>query len=84
MSTPLMQCGHSANSISEGKPACAICAGMDRGAYIIAEEQPEFNNRKASCSYCKHENPSSTELAFFHHQPDKNYDRYYCGCRGWG
>ena len=33
---------------------------------------------------CRCERPSSPKLAFFEHKPDLAYDRYYCGCWGWG
>lgn len=29
------------------------------------------------------EAPSSTDLPFFQHHPDREYDDYYCGCFGW-
>lgn len=37
--------------------------------------------RKGQPCYC--EEPSSFDLAFFAVHPDKPYDEYYCGCRGW-
>ena len=27
--------------------------------------------------------PSSSDLWFFEHRPDEEYDLYYCGCWGW-
>lgn len=27
--------------------------------------------------------PSSTNLPFFEHKPDKPFDEYFCGCWGW-
>ena len=27
--------------------------------------------------------PSSTNLPFFKHCPEKDYDEYFCGCFGW-
>lgn len=27
--------------------------------------------------------PSSTDLPFFKHRPDQQYDYYFCGCFGW-
>lgn len=27
--------------------------------------------------------PSSPDLPFFEHKPDRDTDRYYCGCFGW-
>lgn len=32
---------------------------------------------------CDCEKPSSTDLAFFGHNPKSQYDNFYCGCRGW-
>lgn len=32
---------------------------------------------------CKCEQPSSPDLAFFTHHPEKPYDEFYCGCHGW-
>lgn len=29
------------------------------------------------------EAPSSFDLPFFEHRPDREYDDYYCGCWGW-
>ena len=34
-------------------------------------------------SSCECQKPSSTDLAFFCYQPDKEFDSYYCGCIGW-
>lgn len=32
---------------------------------------------------CMAERPSSPELPFFMHRPDREYDEFYCGCWGW-
>lgn len=32
---------------------------------------------------CKCECQSSSDLAFFKHQPAKPFDEFYCGCKGW-
>jgi len=32
---------------------------------------------------CMCEQPSKTNLPFFEHKPDKDYDEFYCGCWGW-
>ena len=29
------------------------------------------------------ERESSIELPFFEYKPDKEYDKFYCGCGGW-
>lgn len=86
---PMMKCGHAANSIltlPDGTkiPACVICAGIDPGAAVIDDTPPSFEGRTARCSYGPHHDvPSSSALAFFSHRPDRQYDDYYCGCKGW-
>lgn len=86
---PMMKCGHAANAervTKEGKkePVCVICFGIDPGASIIDENPPDFEGRTAICSDCKgNEVPSNIDLAFFESTPEKEHDRYYCGCRGW-
>lgn len=63
MEHPMMKCGHAANSVSNGKPACVICAGTT-AAYEVAEE-PDFSNRKAKC-FCGKILPSNPQrMAFF-------------------
>jgi hypothetical protein len=85
MTTPMMQCGHAANATYDGdKPCCAICIGLEPGAKIVAANPPDLTGRFAECAYGHHgQVASSSELAFFKHEPDKETDRYYCGCRGW-
>lgn len=78
----MMQCGHAANATKEGKPCCAICAGLVAGSDIVALT-PNLVGRKAKCSLCGKIADSSTELAFFEYLPKKEYDIYYDGCLGW-
>jgi hypothetical protein len=69
---------------------CVICAGIDKG-YNICADKPSLKGRKARCDYWrskdKHqpgdEVDSKWSLAFFEYRPDKEYDKYYCGCFGW-
>lgn len=81
----LMKCGHTANAINSGsrKPCCAICIGIDPGAEVVAEIQPTLEGRVARCAFCGLEAKSGLTLAFFEYHPDRPYDMYYCGCRGW-
>lgn len=76
----MMKCGHAANSMSDGKPSCVICDGPDS---LIVVDAPNLTNREAQCAYCKKATPSSVTLAFFEARPNKPYDSFYCGCRGW-
>lgn len=85
--TPVMlACGHASNAVgADGAPACAICVGIHQDARTVVPE-PDLTGRVAHCSYfssCRHEQPSRMTLPFFEHQPDRPYDRYYCGCWGW-
>jgi hypothetical protein len=82
---PLMKCGHAANATrSDGKEVCVICFGINDG-YDQVADAPDLTGRTAKCAYltCKSRQPSSTDLAFFEHKPEKAEDVYYCGCRGW-
>ena len=80
--TPMMQCGHAANGTHDGKPCCVICFGIHQGATIEDKNPPSLEGRKAIC-ICDKTVPSSPELAFFQHLPDRSFDIYYCGCAGW-
>lgn len=83
MNKPMMKCGHAANAESNGKPCCAICAGFNANAFVIAEEINNLEGRFAKCSYCGNKVPSNNNLIFFKYQPDQEFDSYYCGCGGW-
>ena len=87
MTSPMMKCGHAANAMldEDGKkcPACAICAGINPGAYVVDADAPSLEGRFARCHGEKSQVPSSTELAFFRHSPDREFDTYYCGHGGW-
>lgn len=80
----MMACGHSANAIDGNhNPCCAICIGTTPKATQIVE-MPNLQGRKSKCVYGDHAIiDSSTNSAFFEHHPDKEYDTFYCGCRGW-
>jgi len=80
---PIMKCGHAANASFDKKPCCAICAGLDPGAYIEAP-MPDLTGRKASCTYGNHAIvDSNSNLPYFEHCPTRERDSYYCGCYGW-
>lgn len=55
METPMMECGHAANSLlTRGDtqvPACVICHGTNPGATVIAEAPPDLSARRARCTY---------------------------------
>ena len=85
MTPPLMKCGHAANGKDHqtGKPVCVICLGIHPGAEVIETNQPDFNGRKAQCFYCKQTRLSSLDLPFLMQHPEREFDEYYCGCKGW-
>lgn len=79
---PLMKCGHTANgtlNTKDGeKPYCVICDCQE-----LAEEKPTLTGRKAACWCCGKIKDSDYGLPFFKHNPDYEYDEFYCGCDGW-
>lgn len=84
MPNPMMKCGHAANAQDEnGNPCCVICVGIDPGAEIIDNSSPSLEDRKSKCTYCDNTRDSSADLPFFKHQPNKDVDSHYCGCKGW-
>lgn len=88
MTTPLMQCGHTANArTADGRSICAICIGINPGAESIETSPPSLEGRRARCGYyghkCRSECDSALSLAFFEHHAGSKFDSYYCGCYGW-
>lgn len=82
MNHPLMKCGHAANSTSNGKPSCVICAGIIKDNEVI-DQIVDLTGRFAKCAYGGSVVPSSMDLAFFEYRPNEKEDIYYCGCYGW-
>lgn len=93
MSKPMMKCGHAANATRgvDNTPCCVICAPKPEAYEIVSS--PDLTGRQSKCSY-KHDHtkkrgnyphitPSSQDLPFFAHHPDKEFDEHYCGCMGW-
>jgi hypothetical protein len=88
MSKPLLACGHVANGVrtimngdpleAAGIPCCVICSCVEP-----AKEAPNLENRRAKCPDCGRTTASNLDLAFFEVRPKDEFDRYYCGCRGW-
>lgn len=79
----MMKCGHVANAVNQdGDSVCVICYGIVPGADDVAD-MPDMFGRVARCTYCKKEATSNTKLPFFSYTPDRVWDSYYCGCRGW-
>lgn len=79
-----MACGCSSNAekvLASGErvPACVV-HGETR---TMAE--PRLFGRRAKCFYgCDGSVvPSSMELVFFEYKPWREYDGYFCGCRGY-
>lgn len=67
----MMACGHAANAttVVDGQrvPSCAICAGIDPGATMIAPP-PDLTGRISRCT-CGKEAPSDSRmLAFFEYR----------------
>ncbi len=66
MTGTMMKCGHAANATNgEGKPSCAICAGINPGAEEVDTAPPGLTDRQARCP-CGRLAPSDPKaLAFF-------------------
>lgn len=85
----MMKCGHAANATNKlDQPCCVICIGIDPGAEIIDDSPVDLTGRIAICSQHKMSAglgraPSSQNLPFFKHNPNGEFDSYYCGCWGW-
>jgi hypothetical protein len=45
--------------------------------------EPVEGQRVAKCTSCGLISNSQDDLPFFQPTPEKDYDLYYCGCRGW-
>ncbi len=82
MTPPMMACGCVAQGTHKGEPVCVSHMGILPGAYEVAET-PDLAGRVAVCVDCRRERESATALAFFTHDPDRDRDTFYCGCRGW-
>lgn len=81
---PMMKCGHAANAVDkDGNPCCAICAGYTPDAFIVEDKEIDLTGRKARCLDCGSLKDSSPDLPFFEYRPDRKFDGYYCGCKGW-
>ena len=82
MKNCIMRCGHASSGLYEGKPVCVVCA-PDPRAFEIDENIPNLEGREAKCNECGLIVKSRLDLPFFEYRPDKNYDSFYSGCRGW-
>ena len=94
---PMLECGHTANAIRsleandedplqlEAKDkfgsirihSCVICNCS------ISTTPPDLTGRQAKCVYCGSVKESSMSLPFFQVHPDREFDEFYDGCRGW-
>jgi hypothetical protein len=61
--TPLMMCGHAANSTIGASPACVICWPKPE-SLLVAVTVPDLAGRLAICG-CGNTEPSRAGLAFF-------------------
>jgi len=78
----MMKCGCSQNGSRKNNDGTWIEGCVIHSCYEPIET-PSLENRKAKCSYGCKITESTTSLAFFRHQPQKEMDEYYCGCYGW-
>lgn len=77
----VMACGCAdIGSVAEGGKWVRGCPM--HGVTEPMDPQPDLARREARC-YCGMLTPSKPSLAFFRMQPERKYDEYYCGCKGW-
>lgn len=79
----LMKCKHANNARDrKGNPVCVICGCVD---VVKKIELPTdgLEGRTAKCPDCGSMTESKWDLPFFKHNPDREFDSYYCGCYGW-
>jgi hypothetical protein len=76
----LMKCGCRGSATWKDGVCCPVHFPSIESTMIV--ESPNLEGRKARCNG-QAEVDSSLDLAFFEYLPDKEFDRYYCGCRGW-
>lgn len=82
MPATMMRCGCRAQgNTQDGKPICVTHFDTPEGR----EEAPapDLSGRESVCCYCRKTKPSSVELPFFTHHPERQMDSHYDGCRGW-
>lgn len=48
---PIMKCGHAANSLLDGQPACATHAMTGDDATTVDENAPSLEGRQMRCTY---------------------------------
>lgn len=60
-----------------------IDRGLSRNGNTSSVVSEKKTERRARCSMCGLETFIHENLPFFSRKPDREYDEYYCGCRGW-
>jgi len=84
---PFMKCGCQSNAQdAKGNPVCAVHIGLVAGATVVDTSPPDLKGRTAKCGCGRKEDSVKSlagSLAFFEHQPEREFDSFYCGCRGW-
>jgi len=75
----LMKCG----CIAQGKTSNDKSICITHMEKIPMEDPPDLSERVARCEQKCKSVQSSPDLPFFVYQPDREFDTYYCGCRGW-
>lgn len=75
----IMKCGCSANARNGYKQDCCSLHGTTEAMI----PQPDLTGRVMKCGYCKKEEPSNSNGAFFIYKIGQEKDEFYCGCGGW-
>jgi hypothetical protein len=92
MAKYLMACGHVSNATyyddkdKKDKPMCIICDDIISNARVVVHEcmgDIGLEGRKAKCIEGDSIVDSKWDLPLFQYLPNREYDRYYCGCCSW-
>lgn len=84
MEHKILKCGCVDYAIKHLKDGTDVPCCITHNCTEFMEEQPDLSSRKARCVYCGKERESDKDrLPFFEYVPGREYDRYYCGCKGW-
>ena len=68
--------------MAERKARCSYYGKHSANGRFRSTNESNYGDRTPG-AICSCEEPSSSNLPFFRHHPDKDHDEFYCGCQGW-
>ncbi len=70
------------NKLYNLQPMCSPCNSAKGDKLPEVLPTPQYLDRIAICGGCGAMEDSNAELFAFRYSPDKDFDTWYCGCRG--